>query len=597
MNMMFYMRKIRYTRFFTAMALPLLVAGCGTYRHGSNVTVSPISNLVPDSASAVHVDVDFNIPGNEFTRRSRLVIIPQLLQHDSLVRECRAVVLDAPIYAKKQERRKVLSGYTDSFEQYARKVNNRKDMTVPYSETVSVPADIEGGRIVAVLTTDGCGECSAIDTVDVAYIANIPALIEPKESIKLNWIEPEFVIKPKIMKGKGEALLQFVINRYDINLELGNNRQEMNEMLSVLKNIVTDSLATLNSLSIYGMASADGPYTFNTALARNRANSAMGWLVDKLGLADSMKEDIAVGSRPEGWMPVLEAMRADAHKDTTKVKDILDRYNAENDDVAERYIRQLACWPDIRARYLQKDRKVEYEYTYTIRSFTTDKELLDMYEVRPDAFNEDELLRVSTLKQTHEEKKEVYRTILHYFPQSHVAANNLAVLLLKEGNDAEAEKVLDSLDEFTPEVVNTKAAVYVYRHDYEKAVELLETNVELPQAKYNLGLLMASMRNLDKAYSLMREYKDTNAAVVALSVNRNREAREIMAACNDTTPRAEYVRAIVFARENDAEAMMTHLGKAVTEERFRTRAAGEADFVPFRTREDFMNLIEGGANE
>ena len=74
---------------------------------------------------------------------------------------------------------------------------------------------------------------------------------------------------------------------------------------------------------------------------------------------------------------------ADGHKDTLKVKEILDKYNAENDDVAERYIRRLSCWGDIREKYLQKDRKVEYEYTYTIKSFTTDRELLEMYEKRP----------------------------------------------------------------------------------------------------------------------------------------------------------------------------------------------------------------------
>ena len=86
-----------------------------------------------------------------------------------------------------------------------------------------MPADIDGGRIVAVLSTDGCGECGIADTVDIAYINNIPTPIEPKKSLQLNWIEPEFVIRPKVMEGRGEALLQFVINRYDINLSLGDN--------------------------------------------------------------------------------------------------------------------------------------------------------------------------------------------------------------------------------------------------------------------------------------------------------------------------------------------------------------------------------------
>ena len=134
----------------------------------------------------------------------------------------------------------------------------------------------------------------------------------------------------------------------------------------------------------------------------------------------------------------------DGHPDAGKLKAILDRYADQNDDVAERYIRRLACWKDIRERYLQKDRKVEYVYTYTLRSFTTDAELKDMYRKRPDAFNEEELLRVATLAATDEERKLVYRMIVKRFPESAIAVNNLAVLYLREGKEEEAVEVLKS---------------------------------------------------------------------------------------------------------------------------------------------------------
>lgn len=403
--------KSRYAYYILLGLIPMAVATGAVPDRSKKVTVNPVKTLTPDSTSSVNVDVMINVPARAFSSRSRLIIVPQLISNDTMVTECRAMVLDAPIYSKKMERRVKLEGYVDTLAENSGRVNNREDQSIPYMERVSVPENIDGGRIIAVLSTDGCGECEVTDTVDVAYIANIPTLIEPKKSLQLNWIEPEFVIRPKVLKGKGEALLQFVINRYDINLSLGNNESEMNGMLSTLQKITSDSLAVLNSVSIYGMASADGSFAFNTKLSENRAKSAKNWLIKQLNLSNEVYSQFSVGSRPEGWLPVLEAMRADGHKDTVKVKEILSKYNAENDDVAERYIRKLSCWPDIRSKYLQKDRKVEYEYTYTIKSFTTDEELLDMYGKRPDAFNEEELLRVSTLKKTPEEKKEVYRTI------------------------------------------------------------------------------------------------------------------------------------------------------------------------------------------
>ena len=588
--------KSRYAYYILLGLIPMAVATGAVPDRSKKVTVNPVKTLTPDSTSSVNVDVMINVPAHAFSSRSRLIIVPQLISNDTMVTECRAMVLDAPIYSKKMERRVKLEGYVDTLAENSGRVNNHENQSIPYIERVSVPENIDGGHIIAVLSTDGCGECEVTDTVDMAYIANLPTLIEPKKSLQLNWIEPEFVIKPKVMQGKGEALLQFIINRYDINLELGDNRKEMNAMLFTLQKIVNDSLATLNSVNIYGMASADGSFAFNTTLSRNRANSAKKWLVSQLGIPQKQADEFSIGSRPEGWLPVLEAMRADGHKDTLKVKEILDKYNAENDDVAERYIRRLACWNDIKNRYLQKDRKVEYEYTYTIKSFTSDEELLSMYSKRPDAFNEEELLRVSVLKQTPEEKKEVYRTILRYFPQSKVAANNLAVLLLREDKVDEAEQVINSVEGYTSEIMNTKAAVYVYKNDYEKAIELLQADVTLPEAKYNLGIIKASARQLDEAYELLKDYRDTNAAVVALSVNRNTEAYDIMSANEDTTSRAEYVRSLVFARRNEANNMLSHLEKAVVEEIYRNRARTEADFMPYARLDEFIILINNGGH-
>ena len=572
----------------------MLLAGCATVKTDRQVYVSPVRTLTPDSTSSVQVDVTVHVPEKAFSRRSRLIVVPQLMQHDRMLAELTPVVLDAPIYQKKMERRKELEDYRDPYAPWAQGVERNRAYDLVYRERVFVPDSISAGQIVAVLSADGCGSCGVVDTVDVAYISNLPNLIEPKKSLQLNWIEPEFVIRPKVMKGRGEALLQFVINLYDINLTLGQNREEMNRMLGTLQGIVNDTLATLNSVSIYGMASADGPFAFNTTLSRNRANSARKWLENQLNINLEDNIRFSIGSRPEGWLPVLEAMRADRHPDTLQVKNILDKYNAENVDVAERYIRRLACWPDIRAKYLQKDRKVEYEYTYTIKSFTTDEELLLFYATRPDAFNEEELLRVSTLKQTAEEKKEVYQTILHYFPESQVAANNLAVLYLREDNPDAAEAVLDRLKSYSPELLNTRAAVYVYRNEQEKAIELLREETELPEARYNLALLKARMRQLDEAYALIRGYKDVNAAVIALSVGQNDEADRMMEECEEVSPLAEYVRALVSARKEDEPGLWKHLRPAVVEPKLRLRAVTEPDFRPYRMEEEFQELTNGG---
>ena len=569
----------------------MVLGGCATHRGGKHISVEPgVQMLMLDSAREADLDVTFNVPARYFSKRSRLYISPALYSGDSLVRKYEEVVLDAPVFVKKAERAAVLEGEEDPLAGKAKEVDNRKACTIPYHQAIQLPEGVESGEVMAHVSTDGCGVCNGIDTLHLAGLNNPVSLID-MDDWKVDWIEPVFEIKPKIRSGKGVARLQFIINRYDIRPELGNNAAELDSMLAKLEPVLSDSLASLEYVKITGVASADGSLRINTPLARNRANSAMKWLIDKLDIPASVQKLFSVTSRPEGWLPVLEAMRAAGDADTTAVARILEKYADRNDDVQEYYIRRLGCWGRIRDNYLQKDRNVEYVYSYQIRSFTTDEELLDMYGKRPDAFSEDELLRVSTLKETDAEKMEVYRTILHYFPQSHVAANNLAVLLLREGKKEEAREVFESVEGYSKETLKTRAALYVYRNEYEKAVELLEMNVEDPEARYNLGLVKAQMRQLDEAYELLAPFKDVNSAIMALSVNKNEEAAAIMESVRSNSPQCEYVRAMVSARLGEDADALGHIAKAAEDVALRERAKIEYDFKPYRNCVEFRAAI------
>lgn len=585
--------KIQY---ITLAATIGLLSGCATSKKQAEKVVTTTPNpyvLTPDTANRITMDLVFNVPEHYLAKRNRLVITPQLINGAEVKDEYMPIVLDAPIYNKKINRKQVLDNYIDPYGKQAVKADKTsRSFSLPYTQTLQLPDGTESGQIVAVVSTDGCGACTGIDTIDIAAISNpISLMSDVKESLQLSWIEPEFVIRPKVHEGRGEAKLQFAINKSDINLAMGDNRKEMEEMLNALQPILKDTLAILNGVTITGLASADGSLAFNTTLSRNRAQSAKSWLVSQLHLNAAGQRTFKVNSRPEGWEPVLAAMTMAGDKDSIAVKEILEKYANENDDVQERYIRRLSCWNNIKDKYLQKDRKVEYIYTYTMKSFTTDAELLEMYDSRPDAFNEEELLRVSTLKQGNEEKKEVYETILKYFPQSQIGANNYALLLLREGDSQGAMDVLATLAKHSPEVLNSMAAAYVYQNNYEKAVELLQ-DVELPSARYNLGLIKAQQRKLAEAYTLLKPFADLNSAIVALSVNENREAEKILLRLKDERPVAEYTRALTGARLEKDRMFYAHIGTACKDSNLKERAAGEADFMRYRKDEQFINLIK-----
>lgn len=586
-----------------AAAAALLGAGassCASRR--ATVGVEPAVAVVsPDSLNRAVVDVRLRVPRSVLSRRSRLLLLPQLSDSTGPLWQYDPVAVDGTVYAKKLRRRAALEGASDPYTgRVETATRDGADYLLHYTDTLVLPrGEHHGARLTGHLTVDGCGTCEGEGSVLMAVVNDPVSLIEEKKELRLNWIEPEFVIRPKVREGRGVARLQFVINRYDIRPEMGRNRAELDTMLATLRPIVDDTLAELTSVSIYGMASADGSLAFNTPLARNRARSAARWLQEQLGLTPRQRSVFAIDSRPEGWEPVVKAMTAAGDADSAAVRDVLTRYADANDDVQERHIRRLPCWRRIAERYLQKDRNVEYVYTYRIRSFTTDAELLALYETRPDAFNEEELLRVSTLKTGPAEKEQVYRTILHYFPQSAVAANNLAVLMLRRGAADEAEQVLAAMENYTPEALNTLAATYIYRDDYERAVELLAAAADtLPQARYNLGLVRAKQRRLAEAWELLRPYDaDLNTAIVALSTGRTAEAAAVMNRRTESAPRDEYVRALVAARRERADELFAHLGHAAADAALARRARIETDFMPYRADARWTALFPEDKNE
>ncbi len=586
---------IRPFNIIIAAAAAMLAAGCAASRHaaenGLKVNPSPYA-VMPDAVGNVDIDMQFEVPSRYLGRRERIVLLPKIVKDTTVMAEMSPIAIDAPIYVKKMERLEVLEDWQDTSIAYRRALDKLSDtLLIPYRNTVCLRDMADGTRIRLFVTSDGCGSCRALDTLDLGGITDPSVLLT--DTMKVRALEPVFVIRPKFREGKGEARLQFRINRSEIDFSIGRNSAEMANMLAALQPVFSDSLATLTGVSISGMASADGSLPFNTRLAEARATSARNWLISHLdGLTRPQRRVFKVGSRPEGWYPVLAAMKAADDKDSVLVKEILEKYADSNDDVQERYIRRLPCWNNIKNNYLQKDRKVEYVYTYSIKSFTTDEEMLQMYSTRPDAFNEEELLRVSTLKHDPQEKMEVYRTILRYYPGSQVAANNIALMLREEGRTEEAAQVLTGISRYRQETKNTFAVVRAALGETEAAMVMLGECDTLPEARYNLGMLKASVRDFAAADSLVRPFGDLNAAILAVCVEDYEGADAVLDSLEDWSARAEYVRAMVAASLRDEEAFFTHLDAAVTEEWLKKRAAADAYFDIYRDDERF-NMIMG----
>lgn len=278
--------------FVSLIVLTTVFSSCATRQTAPLKALPSPLVLMPGVDDSVRMDVIFRIPENYLTRRSRVVITPQLVADDSVYGEYAPVVLDASIYRKKVERLEVLDGYSDPYVQEVRLIDNRKSYEIPYTCPVILPAGVTNAHIQAVVSTDGCGECTGTDTLILAEVADPMNFF--RSEMKQVCLSPDFVVPPKIREGQGKANLQFEINRFDIKMDMAHNATVMEKMLNRLRPVLNDSLSVLNKLEIVGIASADGSLAFNTTLARNRALSAKKWLSGKLHLPYEVEQLITV---------------------------------------------------------------------------------------------------------------------------------------------------------------------------------------------------------------------------------------------------------------------------------------------------------------
>ena len=95
---------------------------------------------------------------NRSGQGSRLVITPQLLVDGYVAQECMPLVLEADIYHKKLQRRKVLDGYVDLYTNRRELVNHPREVRLAdYSETLQLPARVDTARVRAIVSTASTG--------------------------------------------------------------------------------------------------------------------------------------------------------------------------------------------------------------------------------------------------------------------------------------------------------------------------------------------------------------------------------------------------------------------------------------------------------
>lgn len=513
-----------------------------------------------------HLRTRFKVPAEMFSSNTRLIVQPTLY---NITRKkgvlLKPVVTDGREYTLTQERMYEFDLKNDPLEPYIRKSEMTKNgELVAYHDSAYIENLKEDFRADIRLSLENYNRILFTDSFQIARgLVNPLRFFEYKLKAK-NITDERYFPKPELQlrNDRGEVELSFLPGKADINDRDPKNASELAKLRERLSSIETNPDAKLQTFSILGVSSPEGPHDKNLVLAKKRMDLAVNRILSHLNKETLYFLKIQTGSKVETWQTAIEMMRRDSlFGQAQDLQNIVNKYPDSPDKQWRAIIRLPYYRSVIVPHYLPLMRRVEYNFDYSIYRFLTDAEIKELYLKDYKQLSRHEFWRMFEIAESDEEKETIYKQALEVYPKFMLAANNLSALYINQGRPDDS--ILESfISKDAPEEVLTNQAVALLSNwKYEKADSVVSLIPDGVSSEYLKSVTRALNGNYEEALATFGQEGGINEVVLLLALKRNDEAWE-KAQNLPETARSEYVKAIAANRLDKVMDAINHIEKA-----------------------------------
>ena len=246
----------------------------------------------------------------------------------------------------------------------------------------------------------------------------------------------------KVRSEHGSALIDFIVNKTDINVGYHNNANELGKIQDTINQIRGDKDLTITKVTIKGFASPEGPYDNNVRLAKGRTEALMKHVRQLYPFPTSVRFETAY--EPEDWEGFEKAIVAS---------------NIANKDGILAIIRDKALAPDARDARIRTTYPAEYEWIknqiypflrhsdyeifFTVRDYKDVDEILKVMRENPRKLSQTEFYRAAnSFRPGSDQYNEIFDIAVLMFPDDAIANINAANSALSRGDVIGAERYL-----------------------------------------------------------------------------------------------------------------------------------------------------------
>lgn len=175
--------------------------------------------------------------------------------------------------------------------------------------------------------------------------------------------EGDYIVRRYLVRSSGDAdfTMHYRISLATLDTSLGGNPKQLGDLNAFLSGLVGDTLRKVQSVTITGYSSPDGPVQLNEKLAAQRAQDFKAYVDSKFGL--SKRYTVRVNSVAEDWKMCRTLVAQSQIPDRTAVLQIIDgTHTPEQKELA---LEKLpAAWNYMKANILPPLRRVEVMIAY-----------------------------------------------------------------------------------------------------------------------------------------------------------------------------------------------------------------------------------------
>lgn len=367
----------------------------------------------------------------------------------------------------------------------------------------------------------------------------------------------------RVNEQKFDATIKFLIQQAELRKsELKSN--SVQEFTSLLKRIAQDQESlNINNVEISAYASPDGGVSLNEKLANKRQKNTESY-VKKQMKAAKIDANLSSQYTAQDWEGFQELVKASNIQDKDVILRVLSMY--QDPQEREQQIKNMSQgFRELADGILPELRRARMTINYETIG-RDDDQIFAQYKEDASKLSVEELLYAASIADTDAQREDILKTTTNLYREDSRAYNNLAVLAMQKGNNAEAQKYLSmarTLDAKNAEANANMGLLALQQGDAKTA----EDYISRAAGANNLAEALGNLHLAQGNYALaQQDFAGVNSNSAALAQLLNKDyARATQTLANVKNPDAmtDYLNAIVNARQGNNDAVASYLRSAI----------------------------------